>query len=152
MRSLRPFVRWMGDRGIVWADGIHFRCDSEANLGVFTARDMEEGEPIVRIPKASCLTADNTGAAKEVGSCHATPGCSPCAAGLPPCQLSIRNGALVLAQRCAWRDGHHQDPAPCCRSLCDPCVSLPKLLCGASLNCLYSPALGGWRGTRKKSK
>lgn len=70
MRSLRPFVRWMGDRGIVWADGIHFRCDSEANLGVFTARDMEEGEPIVRIPKASCLTADNTGAAEEVGSCH----------------------------------------------------------------------------------
>ncbi|GAQ91145.1 hypothetical protein KFL_007340050 [Klebsormidium nitens] len=66
MRSLRPFLRWMSDHGIVWADGIHFRADGSGRWGVYAGRDMEEGEPIVRIPKESCLTASNTGAAAQI--------------------------------------------------------------------------------------
>lgn len=66
MRSLRPFLRWMSDHGIVWADGIHFRTDGSGRWGVYAGRDMEEGEPIVRIPKGSCLTASNTEVAAQV--------------------------------------------------------------------------------------
>ncbi|GAB5588596.1 hypothetical protein Unana1_03496 [Umbelopsis nana] len=74
--KLETLLRWFEDNEIEWDKQTLEVRDTNNSLGVFAKQDIEEGCPVVKIPKISILSAKTTGIANVIEDEHLEGGCS----------------------------------------------------------------------------
>ncbi|XP_042963334.1 ribosomal lysine N-methyltransferase 3 [Carya illinoinensis] len=68
-RRLRAFKRWMNSQGIEYSGALGFVDSSEGDgISVRALCDLKEGDVVARIPKATCLTIQTSGAHEVIES------------------------------------------------------------------------------------